>query len=353
MKQLVVGPSASTEKGNGVTLITEAILQFSGLYDLQYIDSVKKENNVLGRLLYFLFPCGVVNISLVVKIYRRIKKNKIRKVLFIGPEHGYNSLIISALFNIPVSYALIDNKPLIYKRALLSSLTYGGRLKSFIGYGFATATYTVLGILNKQVNFIFVSDDDAQQAANYFEKVHIIKNGTAIMRGSSKPFSKGGRPKYVFHGDFNYEPNLFARDIFIRFVVNTHNRGVIFGKNNKESSDVNIELMGYVEDMKKYITNRHIYFCPLPYGGGIKNKVLEALAAGMLVVGTQYAFDGIDTSKIECILLDLSEIGDQQSDIEIDRMICKKYIEYNPRVNIDYISKHHNWNDQVRKYLML
>ena len=353
MNQLVVGSTASGVNGNGITLITGAILQFSRLYDLQYIDSGKKENNALARLLHFLFPCGIVNISLVFKVYRSIKKNKIRKILFIGPEHGFNSLIISTFCNITVSYALIDNKPLIYERALLANLMYRGRLKSLIGHGFATATYTVLGIFNKQVNFIFVSDEDAKRASNYFEKVHVIKNGTSMIKSSSQTFLKVDRPKYVLHGDFNYEPNIFARDIFIRFVVNTNNKGVIFGKNNKESSEVNIEIMGYVGDMEKYITNRHIYFCPLPYGGGIKNKVLEALAAGMLVVGTQYAFDGIDTSQIECVLLHLSEVEDHQSAIEIDRMIYKKYIEYNPKLNIDYISKYHNWNNQVSKYLML
>lgn len=353
MKQLVVGPVASAGKGNGVSLITEAIVQFSGLCDLQYIYSALKPNNMLFRLLHFLFPCGLVNISLVIRIYRSIKKNEIRKVLFIGPEHGFNSLFVSVLCNVPVSCALIDNKPFIYKRALLFNLTFGRKFKCCIGLGFAIANYTILGFFNKKVNYIFVSDDDGHRASKYFKKVHIIKNGTLIRKGASLISKKEDNPKFVFHGDFSYGPNIFARDIFIRFVVDTNNKGIMFGKNNEEYSDAHVELMGYVEEIEKYITNRHIYFCPLPYGGGIKNKVLEALAAGMLVVGTEYAFDGIDTSQIECIILNLNEIEDQQSAIEINSQIYKKYVGYNPKLNIDYISIYHNWNDQVNKYLML
>lgn len=353
MKQLVVGPSASADNGTGVTLITNAILRYSELNDIYYIDSLQKKNNALTRLLNFIFPCGVINILLVFKIYFSIKENKIQKVLFIGPENGYNSLIVSTLCDIPVSYALIDNKLLIYKSLSLSKISYLDRLRSLIGYGFTNASYKILGIFNKQANFIFVSDDDAQLGAKYFKNVHIIKNGTTIRKVTSKSLIKQDIPIYVFHGDFNYQPNIIARDIFINFIVSIDNKGVVFGKNNTESPNLNVELRGYVEDINKYITASNIYFCPLTYGAGIKNKVLEALAAGMLVAGTRYAFDGIDTSKIECVLLSVDEIENEQRAQEINKIICKKYVEYNPRLNIDYIIKYHNWNDQVSKYLKL
>lgn len=353
MKQLVIGPVESGIKENGVTLITNAVLRFSNNSEISHINCFKNQHRSIARLINFLFPCGVINVSLIMEAKRIISQKKLQKVLLIGPQNGINSLIIHTLTNVTVSCALIDNKELIYRRALSSKLTLTLWLKYSIGLYIAIVSYRVLGSVNKNISFIFVSDEDGQQASKYFKNVHIIKNGTDTVSFSQNSHIRCSRPSYVFHGDFDYEPNRIARSAFICFMVNTNNKGLVFGKHNDLGSDQNVKHFAYVEDISQYINDQNIYFCPLQYGGGIKNKVLEALAAGMLVVGSKYAFDGIDTSQIECIIVRERELENKIYAINLEKEILEKYKVYNPKINIEYTRKHHNWEKQVRKYLSL
>lgn len=353
MKHLIIGPVERENKENGVSLITKAILRFSNNFEIFHINCARKQRKSTARLINFLFPCGVVNVSLIFEAKQIIKQEKIQKVLLIGPQNGINSLIISAFFNVTVSCALIDNKILIYRRALSSKSTLTRRFKYLTGFYITAFYYRFLGLISKNVNFIFVSDDDGHQASKYFKNMHIIKNGTCALSGNSPTHFGGSGPKYVFHGDFDYEPNRIARNAFIRFMLNTGAKGLVFGKNNEMKSDQTVEQLTYVEDISQYINETNIYFCPLQHGGGIKNKVLEALAGGMLVVGTQCAFDGIDTSQIECILLSDRELENKTCAINLEKMILQKFNVYNPKINIDYTKKFHNWEKQVSQYLTL
>ena len=51
-----------------------------------------------------------------------------------------------------------------------------------------------------------------------------------------------------------------------------------------------------VEDIKQYLKKPNIFVAPVRLGGGIKGKVLEAMAMGVPVVATTEAVSGIDYS---------------------------------------------------------
>lgn len=50
------------------------------------------------------------------------------------------------------------------------------------------------------------------------------------------------------------------------------------------AADPRITVTGYVPDMRPYISQATVAVCPLVYGAGIQNKVLEAMASGIPVV---------------------------------------------------------------------
>jgi glycosyltransferase involved in cell wall biosynthesis len=56
-----------------------------------------------------------------------------------------------------------------------------------------------------------------------------------------------------------------------------------------------IDVTGRVPDVQPYLAQSTVFVCPLRMGAGLKNKVLEALAAGIPVVATPLSFDGINT----------------------------------------------------------
>jgi polysaccharide biosynthesis protein PslH len=59
-------------------------------------------------------------------------------------------------------------------------------------------------------------------------------------------------------------------------------------------SDPSIEVTGYVEDPTSYISNSACLIVPLRSGGGMRVKILEALARGIPVVSTTIGYEGID-----------------------------------------------------------
>jgi polysaccharide biosynthesis protein PslH len=56
----------------------------------------------------------------------------------------------------------------------------------------------------------------------------------------------------------------------------------------------NVVLTGFVEDVRTYLWRSGIFVVPMCSGSGIKNKLLEAWAAGCAVISTEYGVEGID-----------------------------------------------------------
>jgi glycosyltransferase involved in cell wall biosynthesis len=57
-----------------------------------------------------------------------------------------------------------------------------------------------------------------------------------------------------------------------------------------------VEVTGDVDDIRSQLERAAVYVAPLVSGTGIKNKVLEAMVAGLPVVGTPLALEGIGAS---------------------------------------------------------
>lgn len=58
--------------------------------------------------------------------------------------------------------------------------------------------------------------------------------------------------------------------------------------------DARIRVTGEVEDVRPFIAAQSIIVCPMRDAGGIKNKMLEAMAMGKAIVATPEAADGMD-----------------------------------------------------------
>lgn len=60
--------------------------------------------------------------------------------------------------------------------------------------------------------------------------------------------------------------------------------------------NVTVDYMGFVSNPYPYVSNCRAFLSPLFTGAGVKQKVFEALACGVPVIGNEIAFEGIDTS---------------------------------------------------------
>lgn len=132
----------------------------------------------------------------------------------------------------------------------------------------------------------------------------VLRNGVdlAYFQPSKTPPESG---HIVFTGVMNYYPNVdgcvwFAREILplvrrdvpgARFtIVGSHPSAEV----SALSSIPGVTVTGFVDDTRTWIGKAQVSVAPLRIARGIQNKVLEALAMGLPVVGTTCATQGVD-----------------------------------------------------------
>ena len=110
----------------------------------------------------------------------------------------------------------------------------------------------------------------------------------------------------VFVGAMFYEPNVdavtyFQREIYGRVRERVPDvRLVIVGRDPVETvrrlaqTDPSVSVTGTVDDVSGYYRESTVFVAPIRYGGGMKTKIVEAMAAGLPVVATSFAMEGIE-----------------------------------------------------------
>lgn len=112
----------------------------------------------------------------------------------------------------------------------------------------------------------------------------------------------------VFHGHFGYPPNVqaavdFAKGIFplvqAQFPQATfHLVGADPRPEVRElASRPGIRLSANLPDLREAVSSAQVYVCPIRFGTGLKNKLLEAMAMEMSIV----AYHPESTTGIDCV----------------------------------------------------
>jgi len=114
----------------------------------------------------------------------------------------------------------------------------------------------------------------------------------------------------LFNGLLNYKPNLDALKVILEKInpllyrqESFRYKIIICGKGLpgdlhalKDYADKNIIYAGFVDDITLYFKGADIFLNPVQSGGGIKTKMVEAIAYGASVVATVSGSTGIDKS---------------------------------------------------------
>lgn len=112
----------------------------------------------------------------------------------------------------------------------------------------------------------------------------------------------------LFNGLLNYKPNLDALHIILEQVnplllkkENFPYKIIICGKGLpenfnelKDHTDKNIIYAGFVDDITLYFKGSDLMLNPVQSGGGVKTKMVEAIAFGTTVIATETGSTGID-----------------------------------------------------------
>jgi len=150
------------------------------------------------------------------------------------------------------------------------------------------------------------------------DKEYLLKNANGKLRRNLEVIPMGIReevlnysdireekPWIVMLGKMSYYPNYEGAMFFIKEVFPILRKRFnwlelyIVGSNppkdlKKFDRKNGIHVIGFVEDPWYYVARSLVTVAPVRMGAGIQNKVLEAMALGKAVVGTNKAFQGLN-----------------------------------------------------------
>jgi sugar transferase (PEP-CTERM/EpsH1 system associated) len=163
---------------------------------------------------------------------------------------------------------------------------------------------------------ITVSQLDAQRLSRGLSPgtVSDIPNGCDLdyFRPLGRPLR---RQHLVFAGSLGWYPNVRAMEFFCDELWPALKREVpqatmlMVGRRPVASLIERcrhlegVSLQGYVDDIRPYIDEAHVYVCPIRDSGGTKLKVLDALAMQKAIVAHPIACEGIEVTPERDILL--------------------------------------------------
>ncbi|WP_428386370.1 glycosyltransferase family 4 protein [Mucisphaera sp.] len=175
---------------------------------------------------------------------------------------------------------------------------------------YSTALHTALETAFGQLDGIVGVSNTDQRFLNTLGRPRIgrvIPNGVDLTEFNPPTPPTNPEPQtLVFWGRLDFEPNIdglrwFAREAWPTLHRRNPNaRWRIIGRGNHPSlaplkTTPGIDWLGAVDDIKPHAHNAAVTILPMRCGGGIKNKLLEALALGRPVVCTPRALTGLPT----------------------------------------------------------
>ncbi len=168
---------------------------------------------------------------------------------------------------------------------------------------------------------VVLSDQDraALLQLNAALSVEVIPNGIDLRQFPPPDLNAPRSPTVLFTGNFEYSPNrdaalLLAAEIFPKVHAQIPDARLALVGNAPSAemlalADEHVQVTGRVPDMGASLREAQIFACPLRYGAGIKNKVLEAMAGGCAVAATPLSMEGIDAQDgIHALIRDVDHL---------------------------------------------
>ncbi len=140
-----------------------------------------------------------------------------------------------------------------------------------------------------------------------------------IMNSYDSPDNFGDRKDIIFVGGYQHTPNIDAVKYFVESImplIRPLLPGISFcAVGSNPPPDIlqlncrDVKIVGYVKDIQTYFNSFRVSIVPLRYGAGIKGKIGTAMSAGLPVVATNLAVEGMGlTHNHNIIVADSPEI---------------------------------------------
>lgn len=119
---------------------------------------------------------------------------------------------------------------------------------------------------------------------------------------------------FLFSGVMDYKPNIdavlwFVEHCWTKIQLEVPNATLTVAGMNPSPSIIklgaahNIEITGFVDDIKPFFDQAHVFIAPFQIARGVQNKVLQAMACALPVVCTPLGAEGIMCHHNEDIII--------------------------------------------------
>ncbi|MDR1898326.1 MAG: glycosyltransferase family 4 protein [Prevotellaceae bacterium] len=204
----------------------------------------------------------------------------------------------------------------------------------------------------------FVSSVDAKHIGKFsnHQNIQNITLGIDTSMFFQNPTVEKESGSLLFSGNFEYKPNAdtakyIAEKLFP--VINTNGLNTklyIVGRNPPQfKTNSNIFITGFVENIAEWYNRCEVFICPLLYGAGIKNKVLEAMACGIPVISSSVGISGIKglIHGVHFLLADSKEEQISAIDKLLNNIELRNKISDNA---LRLIKENYNWDKNISLY---
>ncbi len=170
--------------------------------------------------------------------------------------------------------------------------------------------------LKKADHVLAVSQNDLDAFSKFLDRRKLTVVQTGVDTDFFRPSEQGETPNsLVFTGSMDWLPNedgmiYFANEIFPLILAKVPDASLcVVGRNPSQrlrdlaASTPNIQLTGWVEDIRPYLAKGAVFIVPLRIGGGTRLKIYEAMSMAKPVVSTSIGAEGLPVKNGEHLLL--------------------------------------------------
>lgn len=256
---------------------------------------------------------------------------------------------------IPVVWDSVDSISLLFRQAVSHS-------KSFFGRGVTRLdikrTERYEGWLVRQFERVLVTSPADKQvlselAGSAAAPITVLPNGVDLVYFQPAPRGSRERETVVLSGKMSYHANVtmalyFLEEIMPRVWAQRPTvRVLIVGKDPPAKitawrADPRVEVTGTVSDIRPYLCRATLAACPISYGVGIQNKVLEAMACGTPVIATSQAVSALQAKPGEHLLV--ADDAQTFAGEILNLLADEQQRETLGLAGRRYVEQYHDWN---------